>query len=176
MGLREAFFAAYRPLHLRDDLRRFPAIVTHWSVWGPIAVAVLATILEIAVGANNSLSSFLFSLFVAPGAVAGVFIAGYFAPTAAYLAGLVVALASSILFAIAAWAAYSSGTSGLTEEVVVGSITTGFIIGPLYGIFLGATAAWYKRFLAATSPARPPRPTAQQSGNRRRQGPRAKTR
>lgn len=180
MGLRQAFLAAYRPVHLREDLAGLPKLVAHWSVWGPVLAAVVSTALPFALGSTNELARFAFSIFVSPGAVAGVFIAGYFAPTAAYLAGLVVSLASSILFSIFAYAvaggALGGDASGITTDVVGSSIATAFVIGPLYGIFLGATAAWYKRFLAYTAPPRPANRPAAQGGNRRSQGPRAKSR
>lgn len=179
MGFREAFTSSYRPVRLREDIAGLPAMLRHWSVWGVVAISIVSSILALALGPTSDVAAFPFSLFVAPGAVAGIFIAGYFAPTASYLAGLIVGLASGILYSlvvvIVASGAVPGGAGSFTPDLVGSLVLQAFLINALYGLFLAPAAAWYKRFLANTAPQRQVRPTAQ-TGKQRRTGPRAKTR
>lgn len=179
MGFREAFTSSYRPVHLREDIAGIPQMLRHWSLWGVAVVILASAVLGIVLGPTNEAAAFPFQLFVAPGSVAGIFIAGYFARTAAYLAGLIVGLIATVFYGLVVVIVASGVTPGgaglITQDLVGGLIAQALLINVLYGIFLGAAAAWYKRFLANTAPPRPVRPAAQ-TGKQRRTGPRAKTR
>ncbi len=171
MGIVAAARAAYRPVHVRQDLRGLPALVLHRAVWIPMVLAVVSMIAAVITGPGNQVAWFAFTVFTLPPAMAGVFIAGFFAPTAAYLAGGLIGLVSAVLSVVYVTAAQSGsvpGDAALTSGSVSDLIVYAFGIGIGYGIVLGAAAAWYKRFLAFTSPQRPPTRAASRPANGRR--------
>jgi hypothetical protein len=171
MGILAAARAAYRPVHVRQDLRSLPALVLHRAVWLPMLLAVASLVGAVITGPANQIVWFAFTVFTLPPAMAGVFIAGFFAPTAAYLAGGLIGLVSAILSVVYVMAAQSGsvpGDAALTSGSVTDLVVYAFGIGIGYGIVLGAAAAWYKRFLAFTSPQRPPTRPASKAENSRR--------
>ncbi len=107
-SISNAFRSAFRPLTLGDDLRTFPQLLTHRSVWLPILLTILAGALFVATGGGNALIAIIATYFVAPPALGSVFIAGFMAPRSSYLIGFIVGLVSA---AVAAAIILSSGPS-----------------------------------------------------------------
>lgn len=176
MGIIQAARAAYRVVNLREDLRALPRILAHRSLWIPVLLSLVSTVLVVVTGPNNPVTTFAFQVFSLPPAMASVFIAGFFAPTAAWLAGGIVGTAASVFYGVFLYLA-SQGivpdfAASATQQVSE-SILTAFVIGPMYGIVLGAAAAWYKRWLSLSSPARTPRRGTPANRNQRGGGGRS---
>ena len=81
------------------------------------------------------------------------------------------------IFLIVAAQGLVPGVPALGADRLPGEIASAFAIGPVSGVVFGAAAAWYRRFLYLTSPARAGarggqggnrRTTANRSGSRRR--------
>jgi hypothetical protein len=152
IGIRNAFRGAFRPLNLREDLRLLPRLLLHRSFWVPsLIAAVTAGALVAFVGRGEIISQFAATYFLVPPPIGGIFLAGFLAPRASYLIGALFGLVSAVLYTITG-AALSGVVEGAPEPAAV--FTTAVGISPLSGIFFGAAAAWYRRFLYLASPAR----------------------
>jgi hypothetical protein len=246
-GIGYAFRAAFHQPKYREDIANLPRLVTHPSVWAPVLVTIATAAVFLATGGREVISALAIQYFLAPPPIGAIFIAGFFAPRASYLAGGLVGLASAIVLgAMIAVAppslvspqgdasaspspeasqsasasgspnpssntaasgspqaspasspsapAASPGTSGspapasaspgasvtpspapsqapgtviptrmTAEQAFVSALAT----SPLSGVFFGAAAAWYRRFLRLANPNRA-RPPARQSQRRRR--------
>jgi hypothetical protein len=229
-GIAYAFRAAFHQPKYREDIAYLPRLIIHWSVWAPVLVMVATAGVFLATGGREIVSSFAIPYFVAPPPIGSIFIAGFFAPRASYLAGGIVGLISAVVLAVmvaaappsalspepeasaspspSASAAASPGTSGSPAaspvasgsppasvtpsasaapsvagspapsqapggNVIPSRMTVDQALGyalatsPLSGVFFGAAAAWYRRFLRLANPNRA-RPTSRQAPRRRR--------
>jgi hypothetical protein len=92
-----AFRAAFRPVTLREDLRTFPSLLTHRSVWLPILLTVVAGVLFVMTNGANPLVAIIATYFIAPPALGSVFLAGFLAPRSSYLIGFLVGLVSAVV-------------------------------------------------------------------------------
>ena len=129
---RISVFAALRlaihPLDLRGDLRSLPSLARNKALLLPILLTLGST---------------------------AVFLGGFLAPRASWLVGVVIGLVSALCYV-------ALGVSGLlpapfAEQFTVnalGASVSAFIYSPIMGAFFAAAAAWYRRFLALSSPNR----------------------
>ena len=158
-----AFRTSFRPVDLRGDIRALPQLVTHWSFFVPVILSGLAVALIPLVGLNAMTSAFFqYFSFTAP--LGTSFLAGFFAPRASYLVGMLAALASVGFQALA----YSAGpfgglfdsfkntngdpmTAAAAKELV---LSQALLLGVPSAALFAAAAAWYRRFLNRASPAR----------------------
>jgi hypothetical protein len=156
VGFIDAFRQSIRPLHVRPDVAALPWIAVHTkAIWVPVLITLLSTIVTAATGATDMVTGLLFTYFVVFPAIGGVFIAGFLAPRASWLCGMVVGLVSAFCYVLL-------GLSGrlpapFAEQFnlnTTGAAVSAFIYSPLMGAFFAAGAAWYRRFLALSSPNR----------------------
>jgi hypothetical protein len=160
-GVGNAFRAAFRPVDIRSDLRALPQLVRHRALWIPVAITLATTILFIVIRPESRtdilgvLTVFLYQYFVVTPAIGGVFIAGFLAPKASWLYGILVGIVAAICYSFLvvrgfSGAAPTAETQGLARDVVLAS----FFLSPLIGAFFASTAAWYRRFLYLSNPNR----------------------
>ncbi len=156
MGFMAAFKGAMRPINVRPDLASLPWIATHThALWVPLLITVASTVAIIATS-GGSISLFMFAYFIQTPAIGGVFIAGFLAPRASWLLGVVVGLVSaacySVLVLFYPTTIYASlpPTEAQARDVAISA----FILSPVIGGFFAAGAAWYRRFLRLSSPNR----------------------
>ena len=90
-----AFRSAFHPLTLREDLRTFPPLLAHRSVWLPSLLTIAAGVWFLATDGGNVIAAIIATYFVAPPALGSVFLAGFMAPRSSYLIGFVVGLVSA---------------------------------------------------------------------------------
>jgi hypothetical protein len=163
VGFLDAFRLSIRPIHVRQDLAALPWITIHTkAIWLPVLITIAATIVTAATGANDMVTGLLFTYFVVFPAIGGVFIGGFLAPRASWLVGIVVGLVSAACYV-------ALGLTGLLPPASPGAGTSfadvfaadprsatisAFIWSPIMGAFFAAAAAWYRRFLALSSPNR----------------------
>ncbi len=133
-----------------------PWITIHTkAIWLPVLITIGATIATAVTGANDMVTGLLFTYFVVFPAIGGVFIGGFLAPRASWLVGVVVGLVSAACYV-------ALGVAGLlpppfNEQFTAdatGASVSAFIYSPIMGAFFAAAAAWYRRFLALSSPNR----------------------
>jgi len=149
-GIGAAFRNAYRPANLREDLAFLPKLVLGRAFLAGVGLMVAGTALFI-VQPTTAISSFVFQTVVLPPALAPVFIVGFFAPRASYLLGLIIGIVNAALYAIVI-ASVAPDLAPGTD--VSGQVTIAVLTSPLSGLLFASAAAWYRRFLQATSPRR----------------------
>ena len=156
MGFMEAFRAAIRPIHVREDLAALPWIAIHSkALWVPVVITILSTAAIIATNGGD-LSLFMFAYFIQTPAIGGVFIAGFLAPRASWLLGVIVGFVSAVCYTILLIGFPSTIYAGPppTQDQALQVAASAFILSPVIGGFFAAGAAWYRRFLRLSAPVR----------------------
>lgn len=153
-GFMAAFRGAYHPARPREDLRALPSLLTHWSFLAGAGLVLFGAIIAYAVPGYTG-SAFAWELLVLPGsALAPQLVAGFFAKRASYMLGFLIGLFQGIVFTVF----LTQFASRLGAELPAGSLgnllTLSFVTGPVSGALFAAAAAWYRRFLALSSPRR----------------------
>jgi hypothetical protein len=173
-----AFRSSFRPIDIRGDVRALPMLVRHWSFFVPVILTGASVAALPLLGANPLTSAFYqYFSFTLP--LGSAFLAGFFAPRASWLVGILVALASVGFQALAFWVGPFGGifdnfkdvndqpVTRAAAEALILNQALGFGV-PMSGLF-AAAAAWYKRFLNRASPSRQ-RAAAAAASNRRPDG------
>ena len=162
VGFADAFKASFRPINVRQDLAALPWIATHThALWIPLAITIASTAFIVLSSGTGAISQFMFAYFIQTPAIGSVFIAGFLAPRASWLLGVVVGLVSAICYSVLVVAFPTSiyvaapPTADVTRDVVVSAL----VLSPVIGAFFAAGAAWYRRFLALSSPNRGKKPS-----------------
>jgi hypothetical protein len=165
-----AFRGSFRPIDLRGDIQALPWIALHSkAVWLPVLLTVISAVAYVAI--PSVVSAILFQYFVLTPPIAAIFLAGFLAPRASYLTGLIAGLAGAIALTIVALVTFSqiqAAQANVPATTVDQVIQAGFVISPISGVIFGGAAGWYKRFLAMANPNRAARPTKPGDRNRRR--------
>ena len=164
-GILSAFRASFRPIDLQGDLRALPRLLRTPAFLAPVILSGLAVALVPLTGANP-LAGTLYQYFSYTAPLGTAFVAGFFAPRASYLLGILAALASVGFQAIA----FNAGTFGGTltgaldangnpvapRDLANGILNQALFVGVPWCGFFAAAAAWYRRFLRTAGPARQP--------------------
>lgn len=160
VGFRDAFRLSIRPVHVRSDLAALPWIAVHTkAIWVPVLIIVGSTIATAVSGANDVVTGLLFQYFVVFPAIGGVFIGGFLAPRASWLVGIVIGLVSAVCYVALGVAGRlpAIGEPSFADQFAANPTSlaaSAFIYSVLMGAFFAAGAAWYRRFLALSSPNR----------------------
>jgi hypothetical protein len=150
-GIRNALRLAFRPLDLRGDLRLLPRLIAHRAFWLPVLLAAVNAGALIAFQGRELITQFAMTYFLIPPPIGAIFLAGFLAPRASYLIGLLVGIVTSFLLAMVVAAVPSLFPPGANfGDALVSALLT----SPIAGILFAAAAAWYRRFLYLASPAR----------------------
>ena len=175
VGFVDAFKLSIRPIHVRPDLEALPWIAIHTkALWLPLLITVASAVFVIASTGTEGISQFLFAYFIQTPAIGGVFIAGFLAPRASWLLGVIVGFVSAVCYGILILfypsAIYVSAppTAEQARDIAISAL----ILSPVIGGFFAAAAAWYRRFLALSSPNRGRRqaPSQKKQGDGRTRG------
>jgi hypothetical protein len=156
MGFMDAFRAAIRPVHVREDLAALPWIAIHTkALWVPLLITILSTAAIIATNGGD-LSLFMFAYFIQTPAIGGVFIAGFLAPRASWLLGAIVGFVSAVCYTILLVGYPSTIYAGPppTQDQALQVAASAFVLSPVIGGIFAAGAAWYRRFLRLSAPVR----------------------
>ena len=155
IGIAAAFRQSIRPLDVRGDLRALPGLVTNKALWIPVAITIASTVLVLATGASDFLTSMLYTYFVQSPAIGGVFIAGFLAPRASWLLGAIVGIFSAAGYSAYLVSVMARGVAGApTEAQARDVIISAFFLSPVMGGLFASGAAWYRRFLQLSNPNR----------------------
>ena len=156
VGIGTAFRLAFRPLDVRGDIAALPFLAIHTkALWLPSLLVVGSTIAFAVTGGKDIVTQFMFAYFIQTPAIGGVFLAGFLAPRASWLLGVIVGLVSAICYSIVIvmYAASVAEVQPVTGEAR-DAILAAFLLSPIMGAFFAAAAAWYRRFLQLSSPNR----------------------
>ncbi|MDH4141704.1 MAG: hypothetical protein OEV61_03745 [Chloroflexota bacterium] len=156
LGISAAFRASFRPMDVRGDLAALPYLATRTkALWLPLLLVVGSTVAFLVTSGADIVTQFMFAYFIQTPAIGGVFLAGFLAPRAGWLLGLIVGFISAICYAIVIVVVLANETTpspvpGVAREAIVSA----FLMSPVMGAFFAAAAAWYRRFLQLTNPNR----------------------
>lgn len=114
-GIVYAFRAAFRPANIREDLAHLPVLLRSRAVLLPLVAIAATAIVFTATRGTELVSTLLAQYFLLPPPIGAIFIAGFFAPRASYLAGAIVGLAAALGLTIAA-ATLTPGAIGATGQ------------------------------------------------------------
>jgi hypothetical protein len=162
LGIAGAFRASIHPINVRADVAALPKLATDKALFLPVAITIGSTVLVLATGASNFASALLYTYFVQSPAIGGVFLAGFLAPRASWLLGVIVGLLSALCYTVVIVSGVlGTPTQAVTQDVVVAA----FVLSPILGGLFAAGAAWYRRFLQLSNPNRGRRADAKRGGN-----------
>ena len=178
LGIGEAFRRSFTPLDVRGDLRALPWIATRTkALWVPAAITLASTALfyitqfsSAETGQRSLLdvvAQFGFAYFIQSPAIGGVFLAGFLAPRASWLLGIIIGLLSAACYAFLLLTVFSAvaataPTPGLVQDIILSA----FFLSPALGLVFASAAAWYRRFLQLSNPNRGRRQQAAKAQNR----------
>lgn len=155
MGLMAALRASIHPLTLREDLAALPSLIPNKALWVPVLVTIASTVAVVATDGTNALSAILFSYFVQTPGIGGAFLAGFLAPRASWLLGLIVGIVTAICYSVLIYAfPLRIATEVPPEAVAQSAVISAVISSPILGALFASAAAWYRRFLSLTNPNR----------------------
>jgi hypothetical protein len=161
-----AFKGAFRPLDLMGDLRALPKLLLHWSFWGPAAATIVTTVVYIISAQGRTAGSdsdtwwvvvnlaFQMFVFPLPAPAGSAFIAGFGAPRAAWLVGLLIGVLAAACFAVIIGSVSPALSAGDASVDTSSYALQGFLVAPVGASLFAAAAAWYKRFLNLANPNR----------------------
>lgn len=161
-GIGAALRSAYHRPDIRADLAWLPNLARSKAFWIPLAAAGAAAIAYVV--APSALTYTLMQYLVWAPPIGLLFIAGFLAPRASWLYGIVLGLISSVIFAAmlysGAWNASAAVIGGPTiaADAYAGFVAQWIVLSLLAGPFFAAAAAWYRRFLQLSNPNRGRRP------------------
>ncbi len=172
IGITVALRQSIHPVNLREDLAALPFLLTRTPAFLIPAALILATTVAVAVvGRSSFVTNLLATYLLEAPSIAAVFIAGFLAPRASWLLGLIVGLLAAICYSALLIAVplklyppelFGPMPAGTEQRF----IQSAFLLGPTMGALFAAAAAWYRRFLQLSNPNRGRRATAN-----KKQGP-----
>ncbi len=156
VGFTDAFRLAYKAPHVREDLVALPKLLVTRGFLAAVGL-VLAGFVVVLLLPNYTGSRFAWELLVFPGsALAPQLVAGFFAPRASYLLGLLIGILQGVIFTVAVTVFGDRLGTELPSDQIGSLLSVSFVSGPISGALFAAAAAWYRRFLSFSSPRRGP--------------------
>jgi hypothetical protein len=154
LGLAQAFRIAAQPADIPGDLRAFPRIARNTkAVWLPtlLIVGTGATFLVPGL-AENQIVRFAGVALLAPPPMIPAFLAGMLTQRGSWLAGGFAGTVSGLTVALLI--TITPSTTSSTEGLDAQNIGYLILVGPLFGVAVGAFSGFYRRFLALSAPPR----------------------
>ena len=167
LGFRAAFRGSFGVAPIRDDLRQLPRLLRTRAFFVPLAAIVVTSIASTQQGVlSSSIGQLAVQSILLPPAFVIAFLAGMLTRRGAWLLGGifgVITYCGALLVGNAADLSVLAATNpvrAFLEQNLAHAKDGGALAGDLYGvavsgIFAGAFAGWYGRFLRSMSPARP---------------------
>ena len=153
-GFMSAFRSAYHAPHVREDLAALPTLLLSRALLGAIGLTLVGAVVWFAVP-NLEGSLYARDLLVIPGsALVPQLVAGFFAPRASYLLGLIVGLVQGVVVILLVTQFGSRLGTPLASEQIGSLLSLAFLQGPISSMLFSSAAAWYRRFLALSGPRR----------------------
>ncbi len=155
LGFGASFRLAYHPPNIREDIRTLPTTLRSRGFLAAVLMVIVGGIVWYAYPVYSG-SITAWELLVLPGsALAPQLVAGFFAPRASYLLGLVVGMIQPVVYLLVnssprvqeAYLLRGVNIPGITVDQVALAFFNSVLMGGLFA----AMAAWYRRFLALSS-------------------------
>jgi len=161
VGFMDAFRLAYHPAHVREDIRALPQVLRSRAFLAAAALIVLGGLAWVLFPLRSG-SVLLWELLIVPGsALAPQLVGGFFAPRASYLIGFLLGVLQTAVFVLVSLsptvvAAYEALEPGGAPQMRADQVLSAFASSAVTGALFASAAAWYRRFLAMSSPRRAP--------------------
>jgi hypothetical protein len=161
-GIGMALRSAYHRPEFRADLAWLPNMARTKALWIPLAAAAAAGVAYVVVPSMLTYTLLQYLVWAPP--IGLLFIAGFLAPRASWLYGVVLGLVASAIFAVmlysGAWNTASAviGAPTIASDAYAGFVAQWIFLSLLAGPFFASAAAWYRRFLQLSNPNRGRRP------------------
>lgn len=167
LGFRSAFRGSFGVAPIRDDLRQLPKLLRTRAFFVPLTAIVLTTAVAAQQGMlSTSVAQLAVQSILLPPAFVIAFLAGMLTRRGSWLLGGifgVITYGGALLVGTVGDLSVLDATNpvrAFLEQNVAHAKDGGALAGDLYGvavsgIFAGAFAGWYGRFLRSMSPARP---------------------
>jgi hypothetical protein len=178
LGIGTALRQSFRPLDVRGDLAALPSLIPNRALWVPVLIVVGTAVATTVTGGSDVVTALLFTYFIVTPAIGGVFLAGFLAPRASWLLGIIVSLVAAGCYVVMGLAGrLPAPFSEQFVNVPTAAIISSLLISPVIGAFFASAAAWYRRFLSMTNPNRGRRsqPAQKRTDGRSRGGTPPKT-
>ena len=176
VGFLDSFRLAYHPAHVLDDLRALPQLLRSRAFLAAAGLLLIGGAAWLLFPVRSG-SAIAWELLVVPGsALAPQLVGGFFAPRASYLIGFLLGILQTIVFVGVTLsppvvAAYQAAQPDNVPEMRVDQILSALVSSAVTGALFASAAAWYRRFLALSSPRRAPAGRAPAGrANQRRSG------
>ena len=159
-GVFDALRTSIHRANVREDLAALPTLVTNKALWLPILLIAVTAIAVATIGRTNIAVNFATTYFLELPAIGAVFLAGFLAPRASWLLGIIVGLASAIGYTVLLYGAPASLYPPELFKSLPGPADSSqlsvqaFVVSPILGSLFAAAAAWYRRFLRLSNPNR----------------------
>jgi hypothetical protein len=156
IGISQAFRMSFRSVDVRADLAALPFLAVHTkALWLPVLLVIGSTIAFAATGGQDLVTQFMFAYFIQAPAIGGVFLAGFLAPRASWLLGIIVGVVAAACYAVLVlYFPRALAVVLPTPSEAQDAIFAAFLLSPVMGAFFAAAAAWYRRFLQLSNPNR----------------------
>jgi len=160
-GFLDSFRLAYHPARVREDLRALPELLRSRAFLAGLALLLIGGAVWLLFPLRSG-SILLWELLVVPGsALAPQLVGGFFAPRASYLIGFLLGVLQTTVFVLVSMsptvvAAYDALGSGGAPDIRPEQVLSAFASSAVTGALFASAAAWYRRFLALSSPRRAP--------------------
>jgi hypothetical protein len=155
LGFGASFRLAYHPPNIREDILTLPTTLRSRGFIAAVVMVIVGGVVWYVYPVYSG-SITAWELLVLPGsALAPQLVAGFFAPRASYLLGLVVGLVQPVVYLLVnssarvqeAYLARGVNIPGIDADQVALAFFNSVLMGGLFA----AMAAWYRRFLALSS-------------------------
>ncbi len=157
-GITTALRSAYHRPDIRADLAWLPNMPRSKAFWIPLAAAAASALAYVV--APSAITYTLMQYLVWAPPIGLLFIAGFLAPRASWLFGVVLGLVSSAIFAAMLYSgAWNASAQVIGAPTILAGEYPAFVaqwifLSLLAGPFFAAAAAWYRRFLQLSNPNR----------------------
>ncbi|MEP7360261.1 MAG: hypothetical protein ABI744_01650 [Chloroflexota bacterium] len=143
--------ALFKMPNIVEDARQLPGMFrAKPMLWVPFLLVLVGFVLALVIyGVPVDLQTWIalyLQFFLVPQGLFAYFIAGFLAPRASYLVGMILGLLSGALYGIAIVATLPVGTDVAPDQAAL-SIVSYMVTGAVLGTFAGGFAAWYRNFL-----------------------------
>ena len=160
-----ALRSSFRPLDLSGDFRALPRLLLHWSFWGPALATIAGSAVFIVweqtwvegVAPNTfgtvAYLAFQMLVYPVPAPAGAAFIAGFGAPRASWLIGILIGLIAAVCYTVVLYTV-PVGLLVKTQADIQPAALSALLTAPVGSALFAAAAAWYKRFLNLANPNR----------------------
>lgn len=158
IGIVAAFRQSIHSVDFRADFASLPMLLRTKSFLIPVALSAASAIVFAV--SPTQITYLLLQYFIWAPPIGAVFLAGFLAPRASWLVGLLVGVMASVFFTVLLLSGVFNsamaviGGLPIANDQYAGFIGQWFLLSASMGALFASGAAWYRRFLQLSNPNR----------------------